>query len=218
MVTHEIVHVSEDLKHDAHLVKQFTTKAISILEESKIPIHKIIEFTDQAPAQYKNKTAFRYMTRYKVPIVHNFFGVHHGKSPCDACTGRVKQGVSRLVRSDIEVVNSAKTFYTACVKHLAKPLKCNPGECQHHILTFELHLKLLSRPKTTSWPVVPETHKFHSIGNTNTNNIYLRTYTCCCVGCLHGEEVCTNDVCRDEWRGYDFKLEEIHKTKCGFLV
>ena len=114
LVTHEIVHVSEDLKHDAHLVKQFTTKAISIQEESKIPICRIIEFTDQAPAQYKNKTAFRYMTQYKVPIVHNFFGVHHGKSSCDACAGRVKQGVSRLVHSEIEVVNSADFLHSMC--------------------------------------------------------------------------------------------------------
>ena len=128
----------------------------------------------------------------------NYFGVCHGKSSCDACTGRVKQGISRLVRSEIEVVNSATTFYTACVKHLAKPPKCKSGECQHHILTFELHPKLPSRPKTISWPTVLETCKFHSIGNTNTNDIYLRTYTCCCVGCLHGEEDCTSEICREE--------------------
>ena len=147
LVTHEIVHVSEDLKHDAHLVKQFTTKSISILKENKIPIRKIIEFTDQAPSQYKNKTAFRYMTQSKIPIMKNYFGVHHGKSSCDACTGRVKQGVSRLVRSEIEVVNSAKTFHTACVKHLAKPPKLTSGDCQHYMLTFELHAQLHSRPK-----------------------------------------------------------------------
>ena len=56
LVTLEIVHISEDLKHDAHLVKQFTTKAISILEKNKIPTCKIIEFSE--PSQYKNKNAF----------------------------------------------------------------------------------------------------------------------------------------------------------------
>ena len=156
------------------------------------------------------------MTQYKVPIVHNFFSVCQGKSSCNACTGRVKQGVSRLVHSEIEVVNSAKNFYKACVKHLAKPLKCNPGECQHHILTFKLHPKLPSRPKSTSWPAVPKTGKFYSIENTNTNNIYLRTYTCCCVGCLHGEEECTNDICRDEFRGYDFKSKKFIKPNLDF--
>ena len=77
---------------------------------NKIPICKILEFTDQAPSQYKNKTAFRYMNQYKVPIVLNYFGVRHGKSSCDACTGRVIQVVSRLVCSGTEVVNSAQTF------------------------------------------------------------------------------------------------------------
>ena len=164
LVTHEIVHVSEDLKHDAHLVKQFTTKSIDVLHKNKVSICKIIESTDRAPSQYKNKTAFKYMSQSKIPIMKNFFGVCHGKSSCDVCTGRVKQGVSRLVFSGTEIVNSANTFYQACVDHLGKPPKMNSNECQHYMLTFELHTKLSSRPKTTTWPAVPETCKIHSIG------------------------------------------------------
>ena len=78
MTTHEIVHISDDLKHDAHLVKTFTTWSEQILEDSGIVIHKFIEFTDQAPSQYKNKTAFHYLKDRKFPVVKNFFGVHHG--------------------------------------------------------------------------------------------------------------------------------------------
>ena len=178
-----------DLKNDAHLVKQFTTKSIDVLCKNKVSIRKIIEVTDQAPSQYKNKTVFRYMSQSKIPIMKNFFGVCHGKSSCDACTGRVKQGVSRLVCSGTETVNSAKTFYTACVDHLVKPPKMNSNECQHYMLTFELHTKLSYRPKTTTWPAVPDTHKIHSSGNVNIpNDIYLRSYSCCCVGCLHGRK------------------------------
>ena len=199
LVTHEIVHISPNLKHDAHVVKQFTTLAIDVICKNGIKIHKIVQFTDQAPSQYKNKTAFRYLMQYKVPMVQNFFGARHGKSSCDACTGRVKQGVSRLVCSGTEVVNSAGTLFTTCVKHLQKPLTKQSGECQHHILTFHLHKTLKSRPHTISWPGVPNTCKFHSIGNTNTKDVYLRNFTCCCVGCLHGDEPCSNDVCPDEW-------------------
>ena len=143
MVSHEIVHVSDDLKHDAHLVRKFTERSEQVLQNNRIPIHKIIEFTDQAPSQYKNKTAFTYLTQRKLPVLKNYFGVHHGKSSCDACTGRVKQGVTRLVKSEAEVVNSARSFYECCVKHLQKPLL---KACQHHILTFEFHNKLSSRP------------------------------------------------------------------------
>ena len=122
LTTHEIVNVSEDLKHDAHLVKAFTARTLSVLRKNNVDMHKIIEFTDQAPSQYKNKTAFNHLASYKIPIQKNYFGVRHGKSSCDACTGRVKQGVTRLVKSEQEVVNSARTFYESCVKHLQKPL------------------------------------------------------------------------------------------------
>ena len=89
-VTYEIVYVSNDLKHDAHLVNIFTNRSEQISEDSGIAIHKIIEFMDQAPSQYKNKTAFHYLKGQKFPVVKNVFGVHHGKSLCDACTWRVK--------------------------------------------------------------------------------------------------------------------------------
>ena len=96
LVTHEIVHITDDLKHDAHLVKLFTSKSIEVLKANNVDICKIIKFTDQAPSQYKNKTAFNYLANSKIPTQRNYFGTRHGKSSCDACTGRVKQGVSRI--------------------------------------------------------------------------------------------------------------------------
>ena len=99
------MHISDDMKHDDHLVKVFTQKSIQVLRSNHINIHKIIKFTDQAPSQYKNKTAFNHLANTKIPVQKNYFGVRHGKSSCDACTGRVKQGVSRLVKFEQEVVN-----------------------------------------------------------------------------------------------------------------
>ena len=46
LTTHEIVHVSEDLKHDAHIVKVSTARSLSVLRKNKVDICKIIEFTD----------------------------------------------------------------------------------------------------------------------------------------------------------------------------
>ena len=199
MVTHEIVHVSDDMRHNGHLVKAFTERSEKVLKQNKVLICKIIEFMDQAPSQYKNKTAFNYLSKRTTPVLKNFFGMRHGKSECDACTGRVKQGVTRLVQTEVEVINSAKSFYNACVKNLQKPLL---HKCQHHILTFEFHNKLKSRPNTEKWPAIPETRKFHSIGNTQNGDVYLCTFSCCCKGCLHGNESCSNDVHPDKWRGY----------------
>ena len=93
----------------------------------------------------------------------------------------------------------------------------NSNECQHYMLTFELHTKLSYRPKTTTWPAVPDTCKIHSIGNvSNPNDIYLGTYSCHCVGCLHGEEECTKLMCRDDWKGYNFKTNKFRKPNLDF--
>ena len=62
-VTHELVHVSEDLKHDAHIVQKFANESIKIVTSHKIEIRKIIQFSDQASSQYKNKSAFKYLSQ-----------------------------------------------------------------------------------------------------------------------------------------------------------
>ena len=208
-VTHEIVHVSEDLKHDTHPIKVFTNRSEQILKNSGIAVHKIIEFTNQAPSQYKNKTAFHYLKDRKFPVVKNCFGVCHGKSSCDACTGRVKQGVTRLVKAGTEVVNSAKIFCECCVKHLQKP---KTNACQHYILTFKLHNKLKSKPDAKKWPAVSDTRRYHSIANGQNGKPDVRTFSCCCKGCLQGDEPCFNVVCPDEWKEYNFTTKKFGKA------
>ena len=79
LATHEIVHISDDLKHDAHLVKVFTQKSIQVLKSNNVNICKIIEFTDQVPSQYKNRTAFNHLANAKIPV-QNYSGVRHRKS------------------------------------------------------------------------------------------------------------------------------------------
>ena len=56
----------------------------------------MIEFTDQAPSQYKNRSAFWYLSQEKIPTERNFFGVRHGKGLCDACAGRVRTQLTNL--------------------------------------------------------------------------------------------------------------------------
>ena len=78
LATHDIVHISDDLKHDAHLLKVFTQKSIQVLKSNNVNICKIIECTDQAPSQCKNKTTFNYLVRKttlmsdmeKAPVMH----------------------------------------------------------------------------------------------------------------------------------------------------
>ena len=157
------------------------------------------------------------MAESNVPTQCHFFGVRHGKGPCDACTGREKQGITQLVKNGTEVVNSATAFHEAAVKHLAKPLKSD-NVFQHHILTFELHKKLDTRPRTVHWVPVPETRKIHSIGNPSL--LYLHNFACCCEGCLHwgGGGICTNTVCPDSWKGYDLGKKKYVQSDLTFWV
>ena len=140
----------------------------------------------------------------------NFFGVRHGKGPCDGCAGRVKQQVSSLVKTEEFVVNSALSFYKVCHSKLQKnPV---PNECSHFVQTFYFTLKLPTRPKTGSWPGIPDTHKLHSIVNNPGSKILnIRMKLCCCYNCLHGTGPCTNNVCPEDWSAYDLQAQKAVK-------
>ena len=164
-----------------------------------------MEFTDQAPSQYKNKTAFKYLGHSKIPTIRNVYGVRHGKGLCDACTGRVKQGITRLVKCGTEVVNSAVSFYDIAKKHLeTDPVPFD--KYQHFLQTFYFINKLPQRPITHTWTKVPDTRKLESVSNTNTPNLLnVRKIVYCCKPCIAGLGNCENTVYPDAWKCYDLQ-------------
>ena len=167
------------------------------MKKHKIPIHKIIQFTDQAPFQYKNKSAFRYAAHCDLPTMLNFFGVRHGKGPCDACAGRVKQQISSLVKTEAVTINSARDFFDACKEHLETG---HVEGCVHFIQTFEFTSKIANRPNTSKWTTVPDTREIHSVTNVPKKQVInIRNFLCCCNGCIHGDGPCTNEVCPHRW-------------------
>ena len=204
LVLHEIVHISEDTKHDAHLVKKFQQCNLQVLKKRGVPICKIIEFTDQAPSQYKSKTAFRYLCQQNIPTERNYFGVRHGKGPCDACAGRIKGRIANLVKTETVVINSAKTCFDACKEHLETEWP-EKDKCCHYILTFNYVGKLGKRPDTSKWKGVEHTREhLHSIMNRSDNlKVNVHKVVCLCTGCLHGDSTCKNLKYVDNWQGYD---------------
>ena len=42
LVTHEIVNITDDMKHDAHIVKTLTERSINVLKQNNVNIHKIV--------------------------------------------------------------------------------------------------------------------------------------------------------------------------------
>ena len=132
---------------------------MSVLEKRGVEIHKIIEFTDQAPSKYKNKTAFRYLTQQDIPCQRNFFGVRHGKGPCDTCAGRVKSRLSALVHSETVIINDAKTCYQAAKEYLESHWP-DKSECMHYILSVNFTPKNPKHPDTSKWKGVENTREY----------------------------------------------------------
>ena len=42
-VTHEVVHISNDLKHDAHLVEKFHQTTMKVLKDQNVEVRKIVK-------------------------------------------------------------------------------------------------------------------------------------------------------------------------------
>ena len=75
-------------------------------------------------------------------------------------------------------------------------------------MTPEYHKKLAKRPSTANSPAIPDTRKLHQIDNTNARELYYRIFACCCFGCIHGSEACSNNICPDEWSAYDLRKKQ----------
>lgn len=205
LVTDEIVHISADLKHDAHLVKVFTRKTLDYLQSKNVSIRKIIEFTDQAPSQYKSKTVYRYLQERNIPSIHGYYGVRHGKGPCDAVTGRVKQGIGRLVRNRHVEVNSAQTMFTAGLENLQtdQEMTCK----KHYRMTWLYTPKIGNRPNTSKWTGIPDSRDFlHCVANSGKKGIVnYKDLLCMCLECRTGLPNCSNPYSSntERWSAYN---------------
>ena len=147
----------------------------------------------------------------------NFFGVRHGKGPCDACAGRVKQKVTNLVKTETSVIHNAQDLFHTCEEHLETKLK-DDGSCMHFIQTFYFTNKLPTRPKTESWTTVPDTHKLHSVINSpGSHQINLKYILCCCIGCLNSSE-CQNNLCPRPWLGFNLQTKKYVAPKLNTWI
>ena len=116
-----------------------------------------------------------------------------------------------LVKTETIVVNNAPDLYKACKDHLETTK--TEGACTHYLHSFEFTSKLKSRPNTSKWTIVPDTHKIHSLTNVvGTSIINIKNLLCCCCGCMHGGTECQNKICPAPWKGYDLSLKKIVST------
>ena len=79
IVKEELIHFTEDKKHDQDAVVQFMEKTLEHLQQKGVVINKIIELTDQAASQYKSKETFYTLSQAKIPVTRHFYAVKHGE-------------------------------------------------------------------------------------------------------------------------------------------
>ena len=98
MIKEEVIHMTNNRKHIEKTVAVFQKKTIEFLKSKKVPILEILEWTDNAPCQYKSRKGFKRMSLMKYPITRNFFREKHGKGPSKRAGACFKTYVSKIVK------------------------------------------------------------------------------------------------------------------------
>jgi hypothetical protein len=113
----EILVVSDDLVHDCFAVEAFTDKMIEHLEQTNVPVQRVIRFSDNCATQYKSRHVFALVSQRKIPFLLNNTGAKHGKGEADGFGGRTKQKITAGLSNgtaDIEDAESLVEYLSEC--------------------------------------------------------------------------------------------------------
>jgi len=92
-VEHSSVVITDDLRHDAEAVNHMERLFDDHLGQT---FEKKIVYSDGCASQFKSKIPFQFVA--KSPELHRaYFGTRHGKSPCDALGGIIKNAATRHI-------------------------------------------------------------------------------------------------------------------------
>ena len=162
LVTHSVVVISDDLKHDAFAVDSFIRKVHSFFYEKNLKFKRSIEWSDGCAAQYKSKLPFYLLQRRGsngLPVSRHYFGSRHGKNPSDGESAVVKSAVCRAVQCRRAVVRGAEDFF----KFVSANLKKGGEMCSHFKRDFiYVRASDIPRPRMNVKPL-PGTRSIQSL-------------------------------------------------------
>ncbi|KAK3762158.1 hypothetical protein RRG08_024963 [Elysia crispata] len=194
IVTDYKVFLTDDLKHDAHVVKFILHKCLTYLASKKIVAVQI--FSDGCSSQYKSKLPFLHLQELQImhpslKICRHYFGSNHGKSLCDSSGGTVKNCASAAVKNGQAIIQSSKDMFEFCNDYLSISPPING--CQHLVRSF-VHFDAVKRPTNgCELKALKGTRDFHCIRPTGAG-LDVRALSCFCSVCLVNEEgVCENE-------------------------
>ena len=208
MIKEEVIHMTNNRKHIEKTVAVFQKKTIEFLKSKKVPILEILEWTDNAPCQYKSRNCFQRISLMKYPITRNFFGEKHGKGPSDRAGACFKTYVSKIVKSKKATFPTIEDLASYCTDNYERQVEW-PGNCEGEKSpkTDKIHnlRKIIYSPNIDSKGIdklvtVDGTRKIHSVRNTGTKGVLeKRMFTCCCEKCMFGVGECAFPDYSDEW-------------------
>lgn len=212
-VTHEVIHVSGDHKHDSFFVQMCETGTRDLLEEYGLSVEQIIQFVDNCSAQYKSFRPFFFISICGIPIVRVFYGSSHAKGSADSIFGRIKPRVKQAIVSGKVTIKDAHDWFTYCEANFAtkKPVE---GQCQHYRLSFE-YLENVNH-KGRRLETVVGTLQFHSVRNVGQRMVIeSRNVACVCDNCLSNSEPCLNPAYTKKWKRHkmEYRSEDSNKRR-----
>ncbi|XP_064597452.1 uncharacterized protein LOC135463917 [Liolophura sinensis] len=197
--THEIVFISDDLKHDAHIVNTISSQTLQILKDDCVSVTKMVQFTDGCGSQYKSKVPFLDLSYSKedfgVKFERHFFGSGHGKGPADGCSGVIKSAVTRAVKTGQAVVRGAEEFFSHCSQHLARDTE--DFKRPFHFLQKKDIIR--DRPDRTAAMTVKGTRQIHCVQPVKPKTIRTRGLSCACLCCQTGSGECLRITVVGPW-------------------
>lgn len=199
LVTDNFVFVSDVLDHDANMVHVVTEKMIEIVKDKGLK--KIVIFSDGCSAQYKSKLPFFYLNSYvgDIEVERCYFGARHGKNPCDALGGVVKQATTRAVQARQVVIQNALDFFTYCTNHLC--VERTESNCSSSRNFFLISASDIPKKSSDGLKTLPGTMKLHSIIPMGDGVLSVRELSCFCPRCSAGDYLaCDNIDFVDPWR------------------
>lgn len=202
-VTHEVIHVSADHKHDSFFVQMCETGTRDLLKEHGISMEQIVQFVDNCAAQYKSFRPFYFISMCDIPIVRVYYGSGHAKASADSIFGRIKPRVKQAIVSGKVTIKDAKDWYDYCQENFAtkKPVQ---GKCQHYRLSFQYLDEIAHKGRLMK--TVTGTFKFHSVRNVQEGMVIeSRDVACVCDNCLVDSTPCLNAKFTAKWKRHKMK-------------
>ena len=189
VITDSIIFISEDLTHDHHAVHHFVSSSVLLLKEEGVDFNRLVQFSDGAPTQYKNRIAFvdcsYAMGDMGITAEHHFFGSRHGKGPCDREIGVIKKSVARAVAARQDEVASPHDLFVMCQKRLCLPRMEEHYHTKRRFIFVEKTSITRERPDRTSTKALKNTRKLHCVKGVEPYvlTVRLRERSCFCTGC-----------------------------------